>query len=179
MPLKLLQLFSWVQRWPAGAEDKGRALTGTLMKCHHLFSVTAAEALSWTKTARDAGWWRAHARPDCIRRVACSSWVSGFCGWRKRFASLNDINTLVTFRQPWHNCAINVTDSFAGSSWLVFNHNYITAHVEDTTFNAVQWHAFVSLRHDVKQFLRRVKPHHFSDAAHCGGTVWPFGKYTN
>lgn len=37
--------------------------------------------------------------------------------------ALNGINTLVTFRQPWHNWAINVTDSFAGSSWLVLNHN--------------------------------------------------------
>lgn len=47
------------------------------------------------------------------------------------FVSLNGINALVTFRQPWHNCAINVTDSFAGSSWLVLNHNYITVCSED------------------------------------------------
>lgn len=51
---------------------------------------------------------------------------------RKWFVSLNGINSLVTFRQPWHNCAINVTDSFAGSSWLVLNHHYVAVCSADT-----------------------------------------------
>lgn len=90
--------------------------------------------------------------PLNICRITCSSWISFLSRWRKWFVSLNGINTLVTFRQPWHNCAINVTDSFAGSSWLALNHNCITGDTEDITFNSVQWHAFVSLSDDVKHF---------------------------
>ena len=73
--------------------------------------------------------WCVHQHLYNISSITHSSWISGLSSWRKWFVSVNGINTLVTFRQPWHNCVINVTDSFADSSWLVLNHN--TACTED------------------------------------------------
>lgn len=82
--------------------------------------------------------------------VTCLSHISDSSSLRKWFVSLKGINTLVTFRQPWHNCAINVTDRFAASCWLALNQNYITVQMEDITCKALQWHVFVSSRDDVK-----------------------------
>lgn len=162
MPLKLLQVFSWVQRWPDGAEDKEGALTGTLMKCQErIAAITwmwgcfmAAQALSFDTDRCDLP--TAPRQDDCrcfrphpynICCIVCSSYIPCFIQPEgKWFVSLNGISTLVTFRQPWHNCAINVTDSFAGSSWLVLNHNCITARTEDITclqFNGMLLMLFV------------------------------------
>lgn len=145
MPLKLLQVFSWVQCWPNGAQDKERALTGALMKCQErIATITslwgcfmATDALSLTQTA-------------VIARYISARWLLVFSSASLQYMQycmvildiksmrLSFLSTLVTFRQPWHNCAINVTDSFVGSIWLVLCHNYITVHMKDVTCNSVQ-----------------------------------------
>lgn len=73
--------------------------------------------------------------------------IFGLSNRKKCFASLSCINTLITFKQPWHSCAINVTDSLAGPSWLVLNHNCITVHMEDTSCSSLLWLPFVNAEH--------------------------------
>lgn len=137
MPLKLLQVFSWVQRWPDGARDKERALTGALMKCQQrIATITsmwgcfmAVEAWSLTQTAVIA-----HDAPArwLVAFSPASLWYMKHCLvmpdiWflqlmKMFFPSQPSIGRLATFRQPWHNCVITVTDSFLGEFWLVLSH---------------------------------------------------------
>lgn len=150
MPLKLLQVFSWVQCWPNGAQDKERALTGALMKCQErIATITsmwgcfmATEASSLTQTAVIARYvsarWLLVFSSASLQYMQYCVVILDIESIQLFFFSVNGISTLVTFRQPWHNCAINVTDSFVVSIWLVLSHNYITVHMKDITCNSVQ-----------------------------------------
>lgn len=138
MPLKLLQVFSWVQYWPKRAEDKDWVQTGTLLKCQEGIATIIFDArllhgrrvLDWDTDSCDRSPQRCLPECFCVQPVQ-----HDLSCCRKRFVSLNGINSLVTFGQPWHNCAINVTDSFAGCSWLVLNHHYVAVCLADTLFH--------------------------------------------
>lgn len=166
-----------------GLRTKKRALTGTLMKCQQgIATITsswgcfiAAMALNLPQTPVNA--------PSCLSKMIVGVFSSilriyavsnAHPRWRKWFVSLNGINALVTFRQPWHNCAINVTDSFAGSSWLVLNHNYITACTEDITCNSVQWHAFEKFAWWRKTLLHCMLLCNCAYGADNKGIIWHF-----
>lgn len=135
MPLKLLQVFSWVQCWPKRAEDKERVQTGTLLKCQEGIATIIFNARllrgrwgpDWNMDSCDRSPQRRLPECFCVQPVQ-----HDLSRCRKRFVSLNGINSLVTFGQPWHNCAINVTDSFASCSWLVLNHHYVAVCSADT-----------------------------------------------
>lgn len=159
MPLKLLQVFSWVQCWPKRAEDKDRVQTGTLMKCQE----GIATIISPRGFSTDAGAWSGD--PDSCDRSPPRRLPECFCVQpvqrdlsrrRKGFVSLNGINTLVTFRQPWHNCAINVSDSFAGSSWLVLNHHYVAVCSADALLHRLLLSLLVLLVNTYNAYLNKM-----------------------
>lgn len=92
-----------------------------------------------------------------------------------RFVSLNGFNSLVTFGQPWHNCAINVTDSFAGCSWLVLNHHYVAVYSTDTLFHRlflVPYFLFVLSRCTVFFLINCKAAYWISCNLHAKGKLW-------
>lgn len=88
-----------------------------------------------------------------LATYAASHEISSLSRCGKCSVSLNGINTLVTFRQPWHNCTINVTDSSASCSWLVLNHDYITVYMEDTSCNSVQLYDSVNFPEHIERCI--------------------------
>ena len=183
MAFKLLQVFSWVQRWPNGAEDKAKALTGTLMKCQENFFNPVLLHGRWGFDS-DAG--SCNCSP-CLRKMIAGVFLRiqhmwyhmlrvGSSSSRTCFKTRNSINT-TTFGQPWKKCAINVTDSFAGSSRLVLSHICIT--VWGPCPRAFSWEGcccfscFVFLM--IQNTYLKIQPYNFSNKTYDNGTfrnVW-------
>lgn len=135
--------------------------------CHNHFQCEAFArtpgSLDWDTDSCDRSPQRCLPECFCVQPVQHDLSRS-----RKRFVSLNGINSLVTFGQPWHNCAINVTDSFAGCSWLVLNHHYVAVCSADALLHRLFLLLLVVLVKMDSIYLNKM----YSCGWHANGKLW-------